>query len=76
MNAIDTNISRRGLLAGLGGMTFCIAVGTDGVQPMGQAQQRAGERAGAAGPYCSQRIILSAAPRWARLDDLAAAHPR
>src|SRR5438876_12255140 len=38
MNAIDTNISRRGGLAGLGGLTFCIAVGNDGVRLMSQAQ--------------------------------------
>src|SRR6266851_5554042 len=38
MNAIDTNISRRGVLAGLGGLTFCIAVGNDGVRLMSQAQ--------------------------------------
>src|SRR5712671_8163899 len=38
MNAIDTNISRRSLLASLGGMSFCIAVGTDGVRLMSQAQ--------------------------------------
>src|SRR5262249_22636958 len=34
MNAIDTKLSRRSLLAGLGGMTFCIAVGNDGVRLM------------------------------------------
>src|SRR5215471_4837860 len=38
MNAIDTKLSRRSLLAGLGGMTFCIAVGNDGVRLMSQAQ--------------------------------------
>jgi isoquinoline 1-oxidoreductase subunit beta len=38
MNMIDTNISRRGVLAGLGGMAFCIAVGNDGVRLMSQAQ--------------------------------------
>ena len=41
MNAIDTNISRRGVLAGLGGLTFCIAVGNDGVRLMSQAQANA-----------------------------------
>ena len=35
---IDTTISRRGVLAGLGGMAFCIAVGNDGVRLMSQAQ--------------------------------------
>ena len=35
---IDTNLSRRGVLAGLGGMAFCIAVGNDGVRLMSQAQ--------------------------------------
>jgi len=38
MNAIDSKLSRRSLLAGLGGMTFCIAVGNDGVRLMSQAQ--------------------------------------
>src|SRR6195256_402047 len=38
MTTIDTTISRRGVLAGLGGMSFCIAVGTDGVRLMSQAQ--------------------------------------
>src|SRR5712671_804093 len=41
MNAIDSNfsrLSRRSVLAGLGGLTFCIAVGNDGVRLMSQAQ--------------------------------------
>src|SRR6195256_6900690 len=38
MTTIDTTISRRGVLAGLGGMSFCIAVGTDGVRRMSKAQ--------------------------------------
>jgi isoquinoline 1-oxidoreductase subunit beta len=42
MNAIDTKlgtkVSRRSLLAGLGGLTFCVAVGNDGVRLMSQAQ--------------------------------------
>src|SRR3954463_1053066 len=38
MNMIDTNLSRRGVLAGLGGMAFCVAVGNDGVRLMSQAQ--------------------------------------
>src|SRR3954449_4801866 len=38
MNTIDTNLSRRSVLAGLGGMAFCIAVGNDGVRLMSQAQ--------------------------------------
>src|SRR6478736_3632732 len=38
MNIIDTNLSRRSVLAGLGGMAFCIAVGNDGVRLMSQAQ--------------------------------------
>jgi isoquinoline 1-oxidoreductase beta subunit len=38
MNTIDTKLSRRSLLAGLSGMTFCIAVGNDGVRLMSQAQ--------------------------------------
>jgi isoquinoline 1-oxidoreductase subunit beta len=40
-NMIDTKVSRRSLLAGLGGMTFCIAVGNDGVRLMSQAQANA-----------------------------------
>src|SRR3979411_1968134 len=38
MNTIDTKLSRRSLLAGLSGTTFCIAVGNDGVRLMSQAQ--------------------------------------
>ena len=38
MNTIDTKLSRRSLLAGLSGMTFCIAVGNDGVRLLSQAQ--------------------------------------
>src|SRR5262249_40511358 len=41
MNMIDRDISRRGVIAGLGGMAFCIAVGTDGVRLMSQAQANA-----------------------------------
>src|SRR5215212_1212317 len=41
MNMIDTNLSRRSLLAGLSGMTFCIAVGNDGVNLMSRAQANA-----------------------------------
>src|SRR6201981_2971837 len=38
MTMIDTAPSRRSVLAGLGGMAFCIAVGNDGVRLMSQAQ--------------------------------------
>jgi isoquinoline 1-oxidoreductase subunit beta len=38
MTVIDTALSRRSLLAGLGGMSFCIAVGSDGLRLMSQAQ--------------------------------------
>src|SRR5262245_17343263 len=38
MTMIDTNVSRRRVLAGLGGMSFCVAVGSDGVRLMSQAQ--------------------------------------
>ena len=31
-------VSRRGVLAGLGGMTFCLAFGSDGAQPLSEAQ--------------------------------------
>jgi len=41
MTMIDTTPSRRGVLAGLGGMAFCIAVGNDGVRLMSQAQANA-----------------------------------
>src|SRR5215510_12529449 len=41
MNMIDRDISRRGVIAGLGGMAFCIAVGNDGVRLMSQAQANA-----------------------------------
>jgi len=41
MNMIDRDISRRGVIAGLGGMAFCIAVGNDGVRVMSQAQANA-----------------------------------
>lgn len=34
-------VSRRGVLAGLGGMTFCLALGTDGARLMSQAQANA-----------------------------------
>src|SRR5947199_60681 len=38
MTMIDTNVSRRSVLTGLGGLAFCIAVGSDGVRLMSQAQ--------------------------------------
>ena len=41
MNMINRDISRRGVIAGLGGMAFCIAVGNDGVRLMSQAQANA-----------------------------------
>jgi isoquinoline 1-oxidoreductase beta subunit len=41
MTMIDRDISRRGVIAGLGGMAFCIAVGSDGVRLMSQAQANA-----------------------------------
>src|SRR2546425_8095284 len=41
MTMIDTAPSRRSVLAGLGGLTFCIAVGDDGVRLMSQAQANA-----------------------------------
>ena len=41
MTMIDTAPSRRSVLAGLGGLTFCIAVGNDGVRLMAQAQANA-----------------------------------
>jgi isoquinoline 1-oxidoreductase beta subunit len=39
--AMGPEISRRAVLAGLGGMSFCVAVGTDGIQLMSQAQANA-----------------------------------
>src|SRR5438445_1681199 len=41
MTMIDTAPSRRSVLAGLGGLTFCIAVGNDGVRLMSQSQANA-----------------------------------
>ena len=41
MTMIDTNISRRGVLAGLGGMSFCLALGVDGVSLVPEAQANA-----------------------------------
>src|SRR4051812_40844741 len=43
MNAIlkTPEISRRSMLAGLGGMTFCLALGTDGLRLIGEAQANA-----------------------------------
>ena len=32
MTMIDSNLSRRSVLAGLSGMTFCLALGDDGVR--------------------------------------------
>ena len=36
--AIDKGISRRGMLAGMGGMTFCLALGVDDTGVLSQAQ--------------------------------------
>src|SRR4029450_11275398 len=41
MTMIDNTPSRRSVLAGLGGLTFCIAVGSDGLRLMSQAQANA-----------------------------------
>jgi hypothetical protein len=41
MTKIDRDLSRRSVIAGLGGMAFCIAVGNDGVRLMSQAQANA-----------------------------------
>src|SRR5215472_11519428 len=41
MTIVDTKLTRRSLLAGAGGMTFCIALGSGGVRLMGQAQANA-----------------------------------
>jgi isoquinoline 1-oxidoreductase subunit beta len=41
MTIIDRDISRRGVIAGLGGMAFCITVAKDGVHLMSQAQANA-----------------------------------
>src|SRR5437588_12180241 len=41
MTMTDREISRRGVLAGLGGMTFFIALGTDGVRLMSEAAANA-----------------------------------
>ena len=41
INIDKDQISRRGMLAGLGGMTFCLALGTDGVSLVTEAQASA-----------------------------------
>src|SRR5688572_5041609 len=41
INIDRDQISRRGVLAGLGGMTFCLALGTDGVSLVSEAQASA-----------------------------------
>src|SRR5262245_3366504 len=38
MTTTHTEISRRGMLAGLSGMTFCLAIGTDGARLVSDAQ--------------------------------------
>ena len=46
MNAIDkTTLSRRGFLAGMGGMSFAIAMGTDGAQLFATADAQAAPKA-------------------------------
>ena len=39
------NISRRRFLAGAGGLTFCVAIGTDGIRLMSEAQANTASRA-------------------------------
>src|SRR5947209_4429249 len=41
MTMIDRDLSRRSVIAGLGGMAFCVAVGNDGARLMSQAQANA-----------------------------------
>src|SRR5881227_663889 len=41
MNTMDNTISRRAVLAGLGGLSFCVAIGSDGVRLMSQVQANA-----------------------------------
>jgi isoquinoline 1-oxidoreductase subunit beta len=41
MNTLNPALSRRSILAGLGGMTFCVAFGSDGVRLMSPAQAAA-----------------------------------
>jgi isoquinoline 1-oxidoreductase subunit beta len=38
INVDKNQVSRRGVLAGLGGMTFCVALGTDGISLVTEAQ--------------------------------------
>ena len=38
MTMIDSNLSRRSVLAGLGGMTFCLALGDDGMRLVSPAE--------------------------------------
>ena len=41
MTMVDTKMTRRSLLVGAGGMTFCIALGRSGVRLMSEAQAHA-----------------------------------
>jgi isoquinoline 1-oxidoreductase beta subunit len=41
MMVIDRELSRRSVLAGLGGMTFCLALGADGLRLLSEAQANA-----------------------------------
>jgi isoquinoline 1-oxidoreductase beta subunit len=41
MTFIERELSRRGVLAGLSGMTFCLALGTDGLRLLSQAEANA-----------------------------------
>jgi hypothetical protein len=63
-------VSRRGVLAGLGGMSFCMALGADGFRLIGEAQANTMANAQVT-PWV--RIAPTApspstapAPRWAR----------
>ena len=55
MNAIDkTTLSRRGFLAGMGGMSFAIAVGSDGAHLFASAPTRRPRRRRST-PGCASR---------------------
>lgn len=45
MNVVDKTISRRAMLAGLGGLSFCLAIGNDGLRLLTEAQAQADKTA-------------------------------
>ena len=71
MTMDKTQISRRGVLAGLGGMSFCLALGTDGAKLFSPAEASRRRRQGVQrlGPHRAERHDhhpQPPAPKWAR----------